>query len=346
MRYFLILCFSLMGTMLGFGASNESVYKFLTLPNSSAVSALGGSNVSLQNQDLNLAFQNPSLLNNRMNNDVVVNYVNYITDVNYGTVGYSRSIDSLSSWAVGMTYVNYGTFDGYTEENVATGTFSAGDFCLSAIYSRQLFERIRGGVAFKPIYSYIDTYNSFGLAVDVGANYYDEEHDFSAGLALRNVGVQMTGYYSDSESEHRDNMPWDLQLGLTKRLAHAPFRFSLTFVDLSRWNLDYYRESKKSTTLSSSSDNDDDDISWGDMIFRHVVIGVEFIPSKNFYVMASYNHRRSREFALDNTKSINGFSFGAGLNVYKFKLGFAYSQYAAAGNTVTVSLATSLDSFR
>lgn len=82
------------------------------------------------------------------------------------------------------------------------------------------------------------------------------------------------------------------------------------------------------------------------MIFRHVVIGVEFIPSKNFYVMASYNHRRSREFALDNTKSINGFSFGAGLNVYKFKLGFAYSQYAAAGNTVTVSLATSLDSFR
>ncbi len=82
------------------------------------------------------------------------------------------------------------------------------------------------------------------------------------------------------------------------------------------------------------------------MTMRHILIGVEFIPTKNFYVMASYNHRRNREFSLEDKKSINGFSFGAGLYVYKFNLGFAYSQYAAAGNTLTFSIGTSLDSFK
>ncbi|HPH62121.1 MAG TPA: type IX secretion system protein PorQ [Paludibacteraceae bacterium] len=347
MRYFLISVFSFFSTMVGLCASNESVYKFVTLPNSSAVSALGGTNISLQNQDLNLVFQNPALLSNEMNNDLVFNYMNYISDVNFGSAGYSHNIDSLSAWAIEMTYVNYGSFDGYTKDDVSTGEFSAGDFALSAVYSRMLFDRIRAGITLKPVYSYMDTYNSFGVLVDVGAVYYDKEHDFSTGLTLKNVGVQINGYYSEEDSQHREDMPWDLQLGVTKRLAHAPFRFSLTLVDLSNWDLDYNREKTKSSLSSLATDSDDDDeIGWFDMTMRHILIGVEFIPTKNFYVMASYNHRRNREFSLEDKKSINGFSFGAGLYVYKFNLGFAYSQYAAAGNTLTFSIGTSLDSFK
>ncbi|MCQ2195234.1 MAG: type IX secretion system protein PorQ [Paludibacteraceae bacterium] len=338
MKYYLIFVFSLLGIVEAFADGGRNVYKFLSLPNSSQVAALGGSNVSLKNGDVNMAFQNPSLLDNEMNNSIAVNYVNYLSDVNYGSVAYSRNINSYNAWAVGVTYLNYGTLDGYTEEDIPTGEFSAGEVCVTALYSRQLFERIRMGMALKPIYSYMDSYNSFGIGVDVGACYADTTHDFTVGLNLKNVGVQLTGYYEDEESDHRERLPWELQFGLSKRLAHAPFRFSLTFTDLNRWDLDYYK-SPKSTT-------DTDDISWGDMLLRHTLIGLEFLPSKSFSVLASYNHRRSQEFDLEDTKSFNGFSFGANLNVYKFKLGVAYSQYAAAGNVFTLSLATSLDEFK
>ncbi|MCQ2218580.1 MAG: type IX secretion system protein PorQ [Paludibacteraceae bacterium] len=339
MRYYLIFVFSLLSVVEAFCDGGSNVYKFLSLPNSAQVSALGGSNISLKNGDVNMAFQNPSLLDNEMNNAIALNYVNYLSDVNYGSVGYSRNINSYNAWAIGVTYLNYGTLDGYTEDDVATGEFSAGDICITALYSRQLFDRIRAGMALKPIYSYIDSYSSFGLAVDVGACYSDTLHDFTMGLTLKNVGVQLTGYYDDEDSEHRERLPWELQFGLSKRLAHAPFRFSLTFVDLNRWDLDYYRSPK-------SVGGKDDDISWGDMLLRHTLIGLEFIPTKSFSLMAAYNHRRSQEYDLEDTKSFNGFSFGGFLNVYKFKLGVAYAQYATAGNTLTVSLATSLDEFR
>ena len=297
-----LLCFS----VLGFCSSDEAIYKFLNLPNSSSVSALGGTNVSLQNKDVNLIYQNPALLSGSVNKNIGINYTNYISDVGYGSIVYAQDIDSVSHWAVSLNYINYGSFDGYTEEEIPTEKFSAGDVSLNATYSRRLGKNIMAGITLKPIYSYIETYHSFGLAVDVGGNYYDPEHDFSVGLVLKNIGVQFKGYHSIDGSQHRERLPWDIQLGATKRLAHAPLRFSLTLTNLNRWDLSYYREASQSSNILSTNE-ENKKISWGDMLLRHVIIGAEFIPTNNFHIAVAYNHRRSQEFALDDTKSINGF---------------------------------------
>jgi hypothetical protein len=343
MRSFLIIIFSLSFYLIGYASSDSNVYKFLNLPNSSEVSALGGANVSLQNQDLNMIFQNPSLLSGEVHQHISLSYVKYIEKIGIGTLAYGQNINENNHWAVGISYLNYGSFDGYTEDEIPTGTFSAGDLIISAVYSRRLAKYIMGGIAVKPIYSYIENYNSFGLALDVGANYYHPEHDLSIGLVLKNVGVQFKGYYSIDGDQHREPLPWDIQLGISKRLAHAPFRFSLTFINLNRWDLNYYQQTPPGSNLFTPEIKD---INWGDMLLRHIVIGAEFIPSKNFNAAIGYNHRRSKEFSLENTRSINGFSFGVGFKVYKFHLGASYAQYAASGNTFTVSLSTSLDSFR
>ncbi len=336
-----LFCFS----VLGFCGSNEAIYKFMNLPNSAEVAALGGTNISLQNKDINLVYQNPALLSGSVNKHIGINYTNYISNIGYGSAVYAQDIDSVSHWAVSMNYLSYGSFDGYTEEEIPTGSFSAGDFLLSATYSRRLAKNIMAGFSLKPIYSYIEDYNSFGLAVDVGGNYYDPEHDFSVGLVVKNIGIQFDKYYSGDGSQHRETLPWDIQVGLTKRLAHAPLRFSLTYVNLNRWDLSYYKETpQKDNLLLPPEDNNK--IGWGDMLFRHLIIGAEFIPTNNFNIAVAYNHRRGREFMLEDTRSINGFSFGVGLKVYKFYLGAAYAQYAASGNTINLSLSTSLDSFR
>ena len=326
MKYFwaFILFFSIFSgvvTERAWSRSDDKIYTFLNLPNSAEVAALGGYNVSLQNRDVNMVFQNPALLSGGVHRDIAVNYTQYISHIGYGSVAYARDIDSLNHWAVSLNYINYGSFDGYTEEDIPTGDFSAGDFCLNAVYSRRLADRIMAGIALKPIYSHIETYHSFGLAVDVGADYYNPENDFSVGLTLKNVGVQFKGYYSEEGVQHREDLPWDIRLGLTKRLAHAPFRFSLTFINLNQWN-------------------NDNKIGWGDRLFRHIIVGAEFIPTHNFNIIAAYNHRRNREFALENARSMNGFSFGVNFHVYKFTLGAAYAQYAASGNTFSISLVT------
>jgi len=344
MKSFSIVLFFLCFSISVFGSSDQAIYKFLYLPNSAKVSALGGANVSLQNKDVNLVYQNPALLSESVHKSLALNYTNYIADIGYGSLAYAQNIDSMSHWAASLNYLRYGSFDGYTWEEIPTESFSAGDFCLNLTYSRHLFKNITAGISLKPIYSYIETYHSFGLAVDFGGNYYDPEHDFSVGVALKNVGVQFKSYYSQDGSQHREPLPWDIQLGATKRLAHAPFRFSLTYVHLNQWDLNYYRvPSQYNSALPTINDKNP---GWGDMLLRHIIIGAEFIPSNNFNLAIAYNHRRSQEFALEGTKSINGFSFGAGIHVYKFALGVAYAQYAASGNTLSLSLSTSLDSFK
>lgn len=344
MRFLLsVILFMSFGLALWAGPGDRG-YEFLSLPVSSRVSALGGANVSVQNNDLNMAFQNPSMLSGDLNMALAVNYFNHIAGVNYGNVAYSQSIDSVSFWAGGVSYLNYGTFEGYSELGVADGEFSAGDVCVSAIYARKLSRRITAGIAFKPVFSYIESYTSFGFGVDVGANFYDAEHDFSLGLVVKNFGVQIKGYTTDA----RSSLPWDLQVGLTKRLAHAPFRVSLTMVKLNDWDLGYNRSARLDDDKINLMDEEPEEfkISFGDMLLRHAVVGLEFIPSKNFNLQVSYNHRRRKEFALKESKGASGWAFGANIHVYKLDLGVSYAINAPKGGVFGLSVVTDLDLFK
>ena len=69
----------------------NSVYKFLELTNSARVASLGGNVISINDNDLNFSYHNPALLNNHVANNLVLNYVNYFSDINYGYVSYSKT---------------------------------------------------------------------------------------------------------------------------------------------------------------------------------------------------------------------------------------------------------------
>ena len=79
----LLLSASLLGQIGGSG-----VYEFLNLPTSGIVASLGGKVNALPDNDLNLVFHNPSLLNPEMDNQLVLNYVNYFADINFGYLSY------------------------------------------------------------------------------------------------------------------------------------------------------------------------------------------------------------------------------------------------------------------
>jgi hypothetical protein len=82
------------------------------------------------------------------------------------------------------------------------------------------------------------------------------------------------------------------------------------------------------------------------MLFRHTVWAIDIVPkSERFYLTVSYNHRRQTEMSMSGVRSLAGFAFGAGLKVYKFRLGFAMSQYTASNFTYQVSLSTDINSF-
>src|SRR6056297_3345667 len=100
----------------------ESVYSFLQLTNAARVSALGGENVSLSDDDINLVFHNPALLNERMNQHMNLNYVNYFAGVNYGYASYAFDRAGIGNFAGGIHYVDYGSFERIDEYGISDGT--------------------------------------------------------------------------------------------------------------------------------------------------------------------------------------------------------------------------------
>jgi hypothetical protein len=313
----------------------DNVYEFLNLTHSGLVSSLGGTNVSLQGNNLNLAFHNPALLNAGMNKNLALNYVNYFAGINYGLAMYSRSFSGTGNFAAGLTYLNYGTFIESDPSGLITGDFGAAEYALSLIYSREIDSLFSIGINIKPVLSHLEKYTSFGFAIDLGASWHNKSKLFSAGIVIRNTGYQINTY----AGEARQKLPFEIQAGISQQLAHAPFRFSLTLRHLEKFDLTYQYN------LAPLSDNTRTSSGFLENAMRHAILGIELIPHKNFYISAGYNYQRRRELSVESKTSIVGLSWGFGINTSILNIEFGRATYHLAGSSTNVSLILKPDMF-
>jgi len=314
----------------------DNIYEFLNLTHSGLVASTGGANVSLNTDNLSLAYHNPALLNSTMNKNAALNYVSYFAGVNYGLAMYSHSFAGTGNFAAGLTYLNYGSFTAADASGIITGTFTASEYALSLIYSLEIDTLFSVGINFKPVLSHLEKYTSLGFAFDLGAAYHSSSGLFSAGIVIRNAGLQVTRY----AGEERQKLPFEIQAGVSQKLAHAPFRFSLTLKHLEKFDLTHQFNiadtvEKKKNTLQSSEILEN--------MMRHVVAGVELIPHKNFYLSAGFNYQRRRELQVESKISTVGFSWGFGITTSFLNIEFGRATYHLAGASSHISLILKTD---
>lgn len=289
-------------------------YNFLRLPVSAHAAALGGDNISIIEDDESMIFNNPALLSSVSDKTINLNYMNYMSGANTASAAFNRIIKERASVAASAQFIDYGKMKEMDENNVQTGEFSAKDISIAGYFSYMLTERIAGGITAKFVTSYIGDYNSIAMGIDLGLNYYDPEKEWSVSLVAKNLGGQMKAY-----DDQYDRMPIDVQLGASKRFAHMPFRLSATLVDLN--HLDY-------------------------KFINHLVMGADIIISPTIWVGVGYNFRRANEMKITETDGSSshgaGLSFGAGINLERFKLNLAYGKYHVSSSSILVNLAYSL----
>lgn len=289
-------------------------YNFLKLPVSAHAAALGGDNISIIEDDESMIFNNPALLSSVSDKTINLNYMNYMSGANTASAAFNRIIKERASVAASAQFIDYGKMKEVDENNVQTGEFSAKDISIAGYFSYMLTDHIAGGITAKFVTSYIGDYNSIAMGVDLGLNYYDPDKEWSVSLVAKNLGGQMKAY-----DDQYDRMPIDVQLGASKRFAHMPFRLSATLVDLN--HLDY-------------------------KFINHLVMGADIIISPTIWVGVGYNFRRANEMKITEADGESshgaGLSFGAGINLERFKLNLAYGKYHVSSSSILVNLAYSL----
>jgi long-subunit fatty acid transport protein len=339
---FLFLLFSTSQLFAQFGG--ETTYDFLNLTSSARVNALGGNQVGMNDSsEISFSFYNPAMLRPSMHKGLSVNYIDYVSDINIGYAAYAHHIKGFGMLGVGMQYSNYGKFEEALETGEKTGKiFRAADYAFNLIYSRNITDKISVGLDVKPIYSVLESYSSFGIAADLGISYIDSSGNFSCGLVAKNMGRQLTTYQNNDNA--REPLPFDLQAGFAQRLAHAPFQFNVTLQHLQNWNL-----TDKTTWDYDHKDEDEFPVGKSDDVvkqfMRHVILGVEFIPTDNFLIGLGYNFQRRWELSYSENPGAVGLSGGFTVKVSKFRISYAIASYHLSSTSNTFSISTNLSEF-
>ena len=307
------------------------VFSFLRLPTSSHANALGGHTVSLIERDPSLVFHNPALLGGEMNGTINLNYMNYIADIHAGSAIYTKNFRERGAWGIGAVYFSYGSMKEVSNENILLGSFTPMNISINAFYSHDLSEKWRGGISFKMLYAHFAEYSSFGIAVDAGLSYFDPEKEMSFGIALKNIGAQLKAY-----DFRREKLPWDIQMGITKKMNHAPLRFSVTAMYLNQWKFNYVDESLHTAEL---------DDSFVQTLAKHLVFGIDFVPSNNFWVGVGFNPKVNMDMKLSSGNGLGGFTFGGGFKVSGFDVSASVTRYHPSALALMISLSTSLSDF-
>jgi len=348
MKYLYLFSFSFLFSFSSHAqVGGENIWEFLNLSPSARVTALGGNLITVKDDDVALAFANPATLNPQMHNQLTFNHNIHFAGISNGYFGYGRHIEKLAAtFHAGMQYVSYGTFDETNEFGDITGEFKASEYAFTMGAGYQLYDRLSLGANLKVITSQLETYNSLGLATDLAAFYQDSSGRFSATLLFKNVGAQLSTY----ENGNREPIPFEIQFGISQRLRHLPFRFSIIYRNIERWNVRYDDPNSQETTFlfgDNTQQGDSEFSEFADNLFRHFIFNGEFLFGKkeNFRLRFGYNHFRKQELSVDNFRSLAGFSFGLGLKINRFRIDYGLGNYHLAGGLNHLSISTNLSEF-
>ena len=331
-------CYLAVSAQLG----GQTSFRILDIPSSARASALGGNYIAAQDNDLNLGIFNPALLNKDMGRQVALSYLPYFSGTNIGYVSYGHHLDSTNITLSGtMQYVDYGSFTRTDEVGTELGTFRAGEYVFQAGAAKPIDSLFSVGANVKFITSNLDTYKSSAWAMDIGGVFTKRSLGLTVAGMLRNIGYQASTF-----TDQREKLPFQVQLGITYKFKHAPFRLGLMLEQLQKWDLTYTDPNAPVVIDPTTGELILAKVTTWDRTMLHLVPSAEILLSRNFMLRVAYNARRRQELVLSDKPAITGVSFGVGLRVSKFHISYAYSQLHLAGISNTISLAVRFADFK
>ena len=336
-RYFIILFifpFSVLSQSL------NSSLSFLNTEISSRSLAMGGDLISIYDNDILLAQKTPSILNADMNNELGFSFVDYFSDISLVSFNYAKNFKKIGCLSLGFISADYGDFTSTNEVGEQDLSFSASDQIINFGFARKINQKINLGFNINFLNSSYERYKSSSITSNISTTYYSSENNFNSTLLFKNIGRQLKGYTSLSEK-----IPFEIQFGISKKLEHLPFRYSIVLNNLNKFDIsnDY---SLNSFTNNESGEIELVDESFAKTILRHIIISGELnLFNDNLYLRGGFNFQRRFNMTIDSYGGLVGFSFGVGMKVSKINLSYSRSSYHLSGQLNSFSFSTNLSTF-
>lgn len=328
---------------LSFGQTGgTTTFSFLDYTYNARCAALAGDFITVKDQDVNLALMNPSLINPKMVQQYSINQSLLAGGIIFGQ--FTTAFASKHGIFVPhIRYVDYGTFQRTEVNGTSSGEFRPFEGVIGLSFGKQLNQRISIGISTNFIFSQLENYSSIGASMDLAGAYQSEDSSFLVTALVKHAGVQLKTYVGSAKQA----LPTDFQLGISKRLAHAPFRFSLLTHHWNKWDLSY-RDPKAEPTVDFLTG---DTIpvakaSFGEKLGRHFSYQLEVLASENLHIRLGFDYQRRQEMKLALRPGLSGFSTGFGFYFKRLRIDYGCTIYSRAGFGNTLTLSSSPSSWR
>lgn len=308
-----------------------SAYGFLKLPSSTLLAASGGVNLSYLANDAGLAANNPATLMPGLHSQVSASFNGFLGDIKlYSATAAFYNQKLGASFSGHVFFVDYGTLTQTDASGNILGSFRAADYVVQAGASKQYLTKWHYGINLKFIRAQYASYASSAFAADAGLLFADSAAGFFASVLARNMGVQITNFVNEKE-----DLPFDLQIGFTKKLLKAPLAFSVSAQQAHRFNIFYDNENVNAGVPAGNA-------SFFNKLMLHFVVATHLYIGNHLEAIAGYNHLRRSELNTTGAgNGLNGFSAGVRLRFDKLQVQFARACYQQAASNqlgITVSL--------
>ncbi len=147
-------------------------------------------------------------------------------------------------------------------------------------------------------------------------------------------------------NENREQLPFQINFGVSKRLAHLPLRISLTFHDLQTFDIRYDDPNQQENSNIFGADSTTEEKNYTvDKIAQHLNIAGEFYFGKSVMARVGYDHMKRKQLSISTQRGFTGFSLGFGIKIKKFNIDYAHEFYSLAGGSHMVTIGTNLNMF-
>jgi hypothetical protein len=310
----------------------ESMMQYLRLPRNAHATALGGMVVCNPSADVMLSLANPALLRPEFNNELGISNNFYLGKAQFSNAVYAwhsnKYNTSFSTSVSSMQYANTVILDP-AGINYGNNTF-ASDINLQASASRQYTKYWRYGATARFAYSRLASNIATAVMGDAGVVYANTDKQIYCGMLVKNIGVVTSRYTTGRPSEP---LPFDMQIGFSKKFLKAPFRINILAHHLYQWDIRYNNPADLfNSSLFGIDSSQLNRTYFGDKLMRHFNFGVDLLLGKRLELNVGYSHLRRRELSLVQKQGLTGFSFGLGVLLPKFKIYYGNSVYHLSGS--------------
>ena len=321
-------------------AGNDA-FAVLNLYNSAQMTARGLNFMPGFTHDASSALTNPSSLNASLNNMASVTYTNLFAGAFQGALAFTHTFKTLGNFGFGLQYINYGSFQLTEPNGDVTGKFSVNDFMFSVSWGMQIEKNLYFGATFKPLFSAYESYSSFAIGFDLAATYVTNDKQWQFSGILKNIGRQVSSFGS-----MRDTLPFDIMIGASKRLAHAPLIIYIVADKLTKWDIRQTDalDGKQSVGIDGKIKDDNKFSAFLDKGFRHLHFAVDIVPNDVFYLSLGYSWRQRQEMKVDDAFSLAGISYGIGIKYKNYTLNYARNEYHNYGAPNYITLGYTINS--